>query len=220
MEPNTISQTAPVVFECTGSPTKQKTRNSIVIVVVALIIAMQAWPYLSQSVGMLQNNSTQVLNDLIKIIIPLIIGGLIISLLFFFRKTHKKFSVDNQGININDKKFLWSDAKNFHMLGDSQDERTGLGEIKYTGGYDIVNPYKGLGIYVIKFRGLTQKMVRLQVSQERTSEFENILASHNILRKSQSHMYFTGVNKWFILLFIIPFGLIVILMLYGTLSSR
>ncbi len=148
------------------------------------------------------------------------IGGLIISLLFFFRKTYKKFSIDNMGINVDDKKYLWSDAKNFHMLGDSQDERTGLGEIKYTGGYDVVNPYKGLGIYVIKFKGLTQKTVRLQVSQERANEFENILASQNIFRESQSHMYFTGVNKWFILLFIIPFGLIVILMLYGTLFSR
>ncbi len=148
------------------------------------------------------------------------IGGLIISLLFFFRKTYKKFSIDNMGINVDDKKYLWSDAKNFHMLGDSQDERTGLGEIKYTGGYDVVNPYKGLGIYVIKFKGLTQKTVRLQVSQERANEFENILASQNIFRESQSHMYFTGVNKWFILLLIIPFGLIVILMLYGTLFSR
>jgi len=219
MEPN-ISQTAPVIFECAGSPTKQKTRNNIIIIVVAHIIAMQAWPYLSQSVGMLQNNSTQVLNDLVKIVIPLIIGGLIISLLFFFRKTHNKFSIDSQGISVDNKGYLWSDAKNFHMLGDSQDERTGLGEIKYTGGYDVVNPYKGLGVYVIKFKGLTQKTIRLQVSPEQANEFENILASHGILRESQSHMYFTGVNKWFILLFIIPFGLIVILMLYGTLSSR
>jgi hypothetical protein len=101
------------------------------------------------------------------------------------------------------------------MLGDSQDERTGIGEIKYAGGYDVVNPSKGQGIYVIKFKGLSQKTIRLQVSPEQANEFENILTSHNILRESQSHMYFTGVNKWFILLFII-FGLVVILMLFGT----
>ncbi len=34
------------------------------------------------------------------------IGGLIISLLFFFRKTYKKFSIDNMGINVDDKKYF------------------------------------------------------------------------------------------------------------------
>ncbi len=63
----------------------------------------------------------------------ILIGGpciAIISYLFFFKKIHNTFSIDNQGINLNNRKVLWNDVKNWHMLGDSQDERTGLGSIK------------------------------------------------------------------------------------------
>lgn len=211
MELNITSQTTPVIFECTKAPSKHVFRNNLIVFIVAVIIAIQAWPYLSGSFLIFRDDLTQGISDLIKIVIPLILGGLLFSFIFFIRKTHKKFSVDNQGINVANKKYLWSEAKEFHMLGDSQDERTGVGGVNFIGGYDVVNPYRGLGIYVIKFKGLMQKTVRLQVSPERASEFENILSSHNILRESQSHLYFTGVNKWFILLFVIPFGLIALL---------
>ncbi len=107
------------------------------------------------------------------------------------------------------------------MLGDSQDERTGLGSIRRTGGFDVVNPYWHMNIYVLKTKsGFINKTVRLQVSEDRAAQFNEILSQHNITRETKTRMYFTGVNPWFILLFGVPFGLLCLWFLYGVWVNR
>jgi hypothetical protein len=75
------------------------------------------------------------------------------------------------------------------------------------------NPYKGAGFYVLKIRGGFGKKVQLQVTIDRAKEFEQILISQGVNRESVGYMYVTGVNKWFILLFVLPFGLMILWMM-------
>ena len=152
------------------------------------------------------------------------IGGIcimVISYLFFFKKIHNNFNVDDQGVNVGNKKIAWSDVKNWHMLGDSQDERTGLGSIKRTGGFDIVNPYFGMNTFVLKTKsGFINNTVRLQLSQDRVDQFMQILQNHGLVRETKTKMYFTNVNPWFIVLFVVPFGLVALLFVYATFFNR
>ncbi len=135
---------------------------------------------------------------------------------FFYKKINYNFFVDDEGIGFKDKKFFWSDIKNYHMLGDSQDERFGLVSSKYTATADINNPYYNMNIFVLKTKSsFMGNSFRLQLSSDRVNEFEQILANKGILRESKARMYFTGVNKWFIILFAIPFGLLILWMLFG-----
>jgi hypothetical protein len=222
MDTDKASKNAPIVFEWEKSPSHSKRIlvNSLIIIAITIFLGIQAWPFLKDGFALSQNNPTQILSDLVKIIIPLIVAGLIASFVFFIRRTHRKFIVAEEGVYVGNKKYLWDTIKNFHMLGDSQDERTGLGGIRLTGGYDPVNPYKGLRIYVLQLKGLLKKTVRLQVSSKKTEEFEAILMSHTISRETSGHMYRTGINKWFIILFVVPFSLLILSYLYQLLMPN
>lgn len=198
-----------IVFEYKGGDEKNVIWNSIVL--LAFIVVGLA-PYVMESLHLFRTAYAQTVSDMVKIIFPITVAAVVVTLLYFVRKTYKKFSVNEQGIMLNDKICYWERVKNYHMLGDSQDERIGLTGVRNLS-YDVINVYSGMGIFVLKLHGLMQKTIRLRVSPDRVNEFVEVLKVHGIERESTKHMFFTNVNPWFILLFAIPFGLFPLLVL-------
>lgn len=204
-----------IQFTNQQAPKSKKVINIVVLVIMLLFISLNS--DIRKGIQLAISDPTQ-LFLLIKIVV---IGGIciaVISYLFFFKKIHNNFSVDDQGVNVGNKKIAWSDVKNWHMLGDSQDERTGLGSIKRTGGFDVVNPYYGMNIFVLKTKsGFINNTVRLQLSQDRVDQFMLILQNHGLVRETKTKMYLTNVSPLFIVLFVVPFGLVALFLLYITL---
>lgn len=208
----------PIEFTSQQAPKSKKALNIVVLIILVFLLSLNT--EVRKGIQLAISDPSQ-LFLLIKIVV---IGGLIIAIisyLFFFKKIYNNFSLDDQGINISNRKIAWSDVKNWHMLGDSQDERTGLGSIKRTGGFDVVNLYAGMNIFVLKTKsGFINNTVRLQLSQERVEEFIQLLQNHGLMRETKTRMYFTNVSPWFVILFIIPFGLIVLLFVFVTIFNK
>ena len=164
------------------------------------------------------------LSNLQDFILTVLLSAIFVGVVFFVflhTKNNKDFTVDDEGVVVGKKKYPWSDIKNYHLLGDSQSERIGLVTPKRTGGFDLLNPYYGMNIYVLVTKtGFLNNSVRLQVSEERIAEFEQILASHNLQRETKLHMYLTGVSPLFILFFLVPFALFAFVLLAGVFLSK
>ncbi len=78
-----------------------------------------------------------------------------------------------------------------------------------------------MNIFVIKTKsGFLNKTVRLQLSQDRCDEFTKILKDHNLERETKMRMYLTNISPLFILLFLIPFGLMALVFIWGAFMNR
>lgn len=195
-----------ITFLNQQAPKNKSALNIFVLLVIIILIS------LNQDVrnGIILAFSD--LSQLYLLIKVMLIGGVIITVIsyfYFFKKAYNNFSVDDQGLNIDGRKILWGDIKNWHLLGDSQDERIGLGSIKNTGGFDVVNIYSGTNVYVLKIKNkFINNTIRLQLSKERSDEFALLLQKYGLERESKLKMYLTGVSGSFMIFVIIPFGFI------------
>ena len=208
----------PIEFTNQQAPKSKEILNIVVLLIVVFLMLLNS--DVQKGIQLALSDSSQ-LFLLIKILLIATICIGIISYLFFFKKIHTSFTVDDQGLNVDHKKILWNDIKNWHMLGDSQDERTGLGSAKKLGGFDFINSYFHMNIFVLKTKsGFVNNTIRLQLSADRAEQFLQILQNHNLIRETKTRMYFTNVNPWFIVLFIIPFGLLVLWFVLGMFISK
>jgi hypothetical protein len=208
----------PTEFTDQRAPKNKKILNIAVLVILICLLSLNS--DFRKAIQLVIHDSSQ----LVLLIKIAVIGGMaivIISYLFFFKKIFTSFKVNEQGVSVGNKNIAWSDVKNWHMLGDSQDERTGLGSIKKTGGFDVVNPYFGMNIFVLKTKsGFINHTIRLQLSQDRANQFVQILQDHGLVRETKMRMNITNINPWFIIFFIVPFGLIALWLFIMTFLNR
>lgn len=206
----------PIQFISQQAPKGKRFINIIVLLVLVSLLFLNS--DFRESIQLAISDPSQ-LFLLIKIVIIAGLFVIVISYLFFFKKIHNVFSIDDQGVSLGNKIIVWNDIKNWHMLGDSQDERTGLGSIRKTGGFDIVNPYLGMNVFVLKTKsGFINNTVRLQLSPERVNEFTQLLQDRGILRETKTKMYLTNINPWFIILFMMPLELIILWFILSLLT--
>jgi hypothetical protein len=199
-----------IVFSNQQPPKKSKLVNFAVIVLI-IVLGFSDKNVREGFISVLSSSS-----NFLTLIIIAMLGTIFVGTVFFalfHKKTNNNFTLDDQGVLVGNRKYLWIDIKNYHLLGDSQNERFGLASVKHTGGFDLVNPYYGMNIYVLVTKtGFLNNSVRLQVSKERVAEFEQNLASHGLQRESKTHMYLTEVSPSFVIFFLVPFGLIVLIL--------
>lgn len=187
-----------------GTSANLNLRNvSILIVVLAML-------------GIGVRNTSADLLSFLKTFVPLGIAIVIVSYIFFFKKAYKSFATGEEGIKVNDKLYTWNSFKDFHLLGDSQSERMGglvslkVGDLNT--GIDPINEYAGTNVFVLRKHSIFSNMIYLQVAPEQAGKFANILIAHGIQRESKLKMFFLGMNKWFVILVIVPFILLLIWM--------
>lgn len=202
-----------ITFNCDATAFRSvKIRNLIITLVIIL------------SLGYAVYSSGHDILTFFKIFLPMAIVMVLIAYGIFYKKITGNFIVNSSGLQIGTNFCGWEKIKGFHMLGDSQNERIGLITIKARGintGADIVNPYTGTGVFVIRLKNsFFGNTINLQVSPERIDEFNQILVAHNIMRESKIKMLLFETNKWFVILFILPFSVLALFMLLTSLIYR
>lgn len=120
-----------------------------------------------------------------------IIFGLFFILCFLialslFLPKHKAFgdfTVDEEGIRVDDRIYHWEKLKHYHWLGELQNEKTGVFGIRGIG-YDPTNPYKYADTRVarIKVRESWRHhyYLNLEIDKEKTNDLANILEQRGI----------------------------------------
>jgi hypothetical protein len=140
--------------------------------------------------------------ELLKSFSGVVVFITVIVYIFFLKRVYRRFEVTEQGVRIGRKIWQWKQMRDFHMLGESQDER--IGSTISFATLELVNPYISTDIITIRLKpAFLQRTLNLQVDPMRFSEFTGILSDHGINQTSRWKFYF-GINKWFTLLVILP----------------
>ncbi len=113
------------------------------------------------------------------------LGAFIIATIIFLhkQKSFSTFEVDDFRLRVNNKNFLLSNFKKFHLLGESQSERFGSTRL-----IDPVNPYKyaSTQIFRIKIkRKFFNSWLNLEVDREQADAFLKILIDHGVPHASK-----------------------------------
>jgi hypothetical protein len=132
----------------------------------------------------------------------------VLALRIFFndRKTTFNFTLREDGIQTNAGFYPWKVMKDYHWLGEAQEERVGIIGLSSLVNYDPLNPYRAAGIYIARIR-LTrsqnrQRRLNLYVDPERVATFEKLCEQHGLPRLTRVRLFLFGTNPYPLIVFI------------------
>jgi hypothetical protein len=122
------------------------------------------------------------------------------------RKTTFNFTLREDGIQTNAGFYPWKVMKDYHWLGEAQEERVGIIGLSSLVNYDPLNPYRAAGIYIARIR-LTrsqnrQRRLNLYVDPERVATFEKLCEQHGLPRLTRVRLFLFGTNPYPLIVFI------------------